>query len=64
MKIEVIQDPTEKQQVAMRVIVDGQLTTPVFNSKGAALAYGDLLRSGVRKPEFVKVTFGEGKRTP
>lgn len=36
-----------------RVIFKGQLTTPLFNSEGAATAYLNLLIKGVRKPEYV-----------
>jgi hypothetical protein len=36
------------------VFVDGQrkITTPSFNCKGAAEAYGDLLKNSKRKPEY------------
>lgn len=37
-----------------RVFVNGEITTPTFNSKGAAEAYADGIRSGYRKPEFRK----------
>lgn len=35
-----------------RLFVDGDLTAPSFNSKGAATAYGDLIRAGLRRPEW------------
>lgn len=35
-----------------RLFVDGNLTAPSFNSKGAAEAYGDLIRAGLRRPEW------------
>lgn len=35
-----------------RLFVDGSLTAPTFNSKGAADAYGDLIRAGLRRPEW------------
>lgn len=39
-------------QEEWKVFVDGQVTTPSFNSKGSAQAYGDLIESGNRQPEF------------
>jgi len=35
-----------------RLFVDGCVTAPSFNSKGAADAYGDLIRAGLRRPEW------------
>ncbi len=35
-----------------RVIVNGRMTTPSFQSKGAGLAYASIIQSGYRKPEF------------
>jgi len=35
-----------------RVVVDGHITSPNFQSKGAALAYASIIHSGHRKPEF------------
>ena len=35
-----------------RVEVGGRLTTPSFNSRGAALAYATGINNGTRKPEF------------
>lgn len=35
-----------------RVFVDGKITTPQFQSAGAAKAYANLIESGYRKPEF------------
>ncbi len=39
-----------------RVFVDGQITTPSFNSRGAAMAYKALIEAGVRPPEFPRPT--------
>lgn len=38
-----------------RVIFDGTLTTPHFNSEGAARAYLAMLIKGERKPEYTGV---------
>lgn len=35
-----------------RVAVDNRVTSPSFNSKGAAMAYAAIIQSGRRKPEF------------
>jgi fatty acid desaturase len=51
---QVIRDPTEKCAEAWRVCFGGQLCSPTFNSRGAALAYLDSLRQGDRKPEVRK----------
>ena len=45
-----------------RVTFKGRLTTPSFTSKGAGLAYLDLLRSGLRQPEYVAEVKREHKR--
>lgn len=53
-KLETIRDPAAKAEETWRVVVNGTLTTPSFNSKGAALAYESLIRQGARQPEFAK----------
>ena len=50
---QVIRDPAEKTCDSYRVVFGGKLTSPDFNSKGAAAAYLDMLREGRRKPEYV-----------
>lgn len=50
MKTEVTRDIREKS--GWMVWVNGNPTTPTFNSKGAAQAYADQLQGGKRKPEF------------
>lgn len=52
MQTEVIRDPSVKQDEMWVVVVDGLLTSPTFNSKGAAEAYSDMLQRGQRKPEY------------
>lgn len=47
---QVFRDPEDRD--AWRVIYDGKLTTPLFNSRGAAYAYLTMLQRGDRKPEF------------
>ena len=37
-----------------RVYWNGRLTSPTFNSKGAALAYATILQSGARNPEYLE----------
>lgn len=49
---EVIRDPSEKEVEAYRVVCDGRLCSPSFESKGAAKAYKDMIDNGSRKPEF------------
>lgn len=43
-----------------RVFVNGDITTPTFNSRGAADAYGALIRSGYRRPEFRQAKAAQG----
>lgn len=47
-----LREPGTTAGTEWRVVVDGQITTPSFASKGAAEAYAGLLRSGYRRPEF------------
>jgi hypothetical protein len=47
---EVFRDPEDRE--AWRVIHDGRLTTPRFNSRDAAFAYLEMLERGQRKPEY------------
>jgi len=51
-KFQVFRDPAEKQAEVWRVIYEGKLTTPRFNSRGAAHAYLAILQRGQRKPEY------------
>lgn len=51
-KDQVFLDPSEKQLVNWRVFYNGKITSPSFNSKGAAEAYLDIIRKGIRKPEY------------
>ena len=53
MKIEVIcfREPSTQNE-DWRVAIDGRVTSPNFQSKGAALAYASIIHSGYRKPEF------------
>lgn len=37
-----------------KVFFNGYMTSPDFNSKGAALTYMSLLEKSLRKPEFSK----------
>jgi hypothetical protein len=48
---QVFRDPAEKDAQAWRVIYAGRLTTPTFNSRGAAIAYLSALQKGTRRPE-------------
>jgi hypothetical protein len=52
MDFQVFRDPAEKEREAWRVIYAGKLTTPRFNSRGAAHAYLALLQRGERRPEY------------
>jgi hypothetical protein len=47
---EVFRDPDDRE--AWRVIHDGRLTTPQFNSRGAAYAYLEKLERGQCKPKY------------
>ncbi len=47
----VIRDPAEREVESRRVIFAGKLEPAQFNSRGAALAYLDMLRRADRKPE-------------
>lgn len=49
---EVFRDPAVKGQDNFRVMFEGQLCSPDFNSKGAAAAYLEMLQRGDRKPEL------------
>jgi hypothetical protein len=46
---QVIRDLAEPE--AYRVIFEGRLCSPAFNSQGAAQIYLDMLRAGAREPE-------------
>jgi hypothetical protein len=48
----VIRDPSFRNGEAWRVIWNGLLTSPTFNSHGAAQAYLAMLIRGRRKPEY------------
>lgn len=48
---QVIRDPAVKHMDSFRVFFAGRLTSPEFNSKGAAAAYLEMLEAGRRKPE-------------
>ena len=50
--VEVLQDPSVREYDCFRVSFGGTLTTPCFNSRGAADVYATELRRGTRKPEF------------
>ncbi len=48
---DVFRDPAEREAECWRVWFAGRLEPAMFNSRGAALAYLDMLRRGDRKPE-------------
>lgn len=48
---QVFRDPVEHDTECWRVAYAGRIEPATFNSKGAALAYLDMLRSGRRRPE-------------
>jgi hypothetical protein len=48
----VIRDPAVKGYDSYRVVFNGRLCSPNFNSKGAAAAYLEMLVAGRRKPEY------------
>jgi hypothetical protein len=50
LKFCVLRDPADRE--AWRVIYNGELTAPRFNSRGAAYAYLSMLQRGQRKPEY------------
>ena len=52
MKFQVFRDPSVKDQEVWRVMYNGRICSPTFNSEGAAMTYLDLLRKGYRKPEY------------
>jgi len=52
MEDQVTRDPAVKNMDSFRVIFNDRLCSPDFNSKGAAMAYLDMLREGRRKPEY------------
>jgi hypothetical protein len=56
LKNQVIRDPAVKDFDSYRVIFDDRLTSPHFNSKGAAAAYLDMLEAGRRAPEYNKTS--------
>lgn len=49
---QVFRDPAERVAECWRVTFAGRIEPAMFNSKGAALAYLDMLRSGRRRPEW------------
>ncbi len=49
---QVFRDPAERAAECWRATFAGRIEPATFNSKGAALAYLDILRSGRRKPEW------------
>jgi hypothetical protein len=52
MENQVFRDPTAKDREAWRVLWYGQVCLPEFNSRGAAIAYLVMLKSGRRRPEL------------
>ena len=51
---QVFRDPAVKEFDSFRVTFGNRITSPSFNSKGAAAAYLDMLREGRRKPEYAR----------
>lgn len=51
MRNQVFRDPSVKDSEAWRVLYNGEVLTPVFNSKGAAQVYLNQVECGLRKPE-------------
>ena len=47
---EIVQDPIND---GWRVVFDGRLTSPCFNSRAAAEAYLNMLVHGTREPEWL-----------
>lgn len=45
-------DPAAKGEESWRALFNGRITTPAFQSKGAADAYLSMLKQGTRKPEY------------
>ena len=52
MKFQVFRDPSVKDRESWRVMYNGRICSPSFNSEWAAIAYLDLLQKGYREPEY------------
>jgi hypothetical protein len=51
-KFQVFRDPVIKD--AWRVMYNGRVISPTFNSRGAAYGYMEMLMRGRRKPEYAE----------
>ena len=54
--VEVLRDPSVRDDDCFRVSFGGELTSPCFNSRGAAEVYAHQLRRGERQPEWYIVS--------